>query len=41
MNAEPLLLGVDIGGTKVEAALVDAQGKVRDEHSPKIMEEVS
>jgi glucokinase len=28
MNAEPLFLGVDSGGTKVEAALVDAQGKV-------------
>ncbi len=28
MNAEPLILGVDSGGTKVEAALVDARGKV-------------
>ncbi len=26
--AEPLTLGVDLGGTKVEAALVDTEGHV-------------
>ncbi|WP_439107761.1 ROK family protein [Congregibacter sp.] len=28
MEINPLLLGVDLGGTKIEAALVDTQGKI-------------